>query len=426
MTPPPLLGGFAAGGPSPPPGSLRSRIKSYEDACRQVDPQAEQEAARALQARCPRPRLAQQGSSLSVASAAASTSMPTPESRSPGASTPPTTPEPRSPEGRGGAAVAPPAPAVRRPQRRLAAVAEQRVVKAGLRRIHRELVLQPGAQVAEMPRRIMRASASFLRRLVTRELELKVCMDNDVSGAQMDLKHLSLEQLLALRESNLGFACESDSHGAHRNFLNTADRLIFERLASRGLRGDAASSSTASRLQALGARMTAAMGAAELLEDPSTGLEAWTESPADLPALPLVWALTLGETDPGGCSCGLLHSQELWLEPLAGETPDLAGRLGDTRVAVASDHTCADRRVAWDFLIVDPHVDDVLAELFRDRAAARPRREHASELSGAVARRCAGRAAELGLPDADDAAPLASWAPRQPSASDSDLSTAAS
>lgn len=304
-------------------------------------------------------------------------------------------------------------------------------MKAGLRRIHRELVLRPDAQVAEMPRRIMRASASFLRRLVIGELELKVCMETDVSGAQMDLKHLSLEQLLALREPNLGFACESDRHSAHRNFLHTADKLIFQGLASRGLRGVAAGSPTASRLQALGARMTAVLGAAELLEDLVTGLEARVESPTDQPELPLVWALTpgaltSGETDPGGWSCVLLHSQELWLEPFAGEMPDLAGRLGGMQVAVASDHICADRRAAWDFLIMDPQVDDVLAELFRDRAAARTRLEHASELSSAIARKCAGRAAALGLPDAGDAAPLAATCPPRPRTPDSGLSTAAS
>jgi hypothetical protein len=109
--------------------------------------------------------------------------------------------------------------------------------------------------------------ASFFRRLLNGELELKGCMEGDVSAAQLDLRLLTTEQLLAIRARNLGLLSTSSSHATHCNFLEALDQQLAEKLARQLLRGRASPSSKQGPLRALGRRLALALGAADLLAD---------------------------------------------------------------------------------------------------------------------------------------------------------------
>merc|ERR1711879_1106808 len=88
-------------------------------------------------------------------------------------------------------------------------------------------------------------SSKFLSRLISNQIELKSCMESDVSAAQSDIRYLTAEQLLAIRVPTMELATESHSHSARNSFLEMVDKHLFSKLARHCLRSSAASDAAA-------------------------------------------------------------------------------------------------------------------------------------------------------------------------------------
>lgn len=272
---------------------------------------------------------------------------------------------------------------------------EQRVLKNGIRSLHDRLV--DGKDCLDIPRasgggpKILRQS--FLQGLLSNELQLQRSLAGDVSAAQSDLRHLSLEQLLAIRIRTLDFATESRSHDAHNGFLATIDKLLFELVARRFLEqeGQASPKGSGGRHR-LGYKVTLVLGAVALLTGSATdgdgdNAAVWAK-PGELPGC---WALPLDEDLSG--ACGLLARTALFLPttlairlPLtssggtapaagckAGSTTELtaaavaaAGPGGTVAVIWDRSHGSGkDRMLDWDISPVDAASEDLANELAR-------------------------------------------------------------
>merc|ERR1719310_2387640 len=77
--------------------------------------------------------------------------------------------------------------------------------------------------------------ASLLRRLLLHRVELKSCMEGDCCAAQSDLRHLRTEQLLVIRVDALELLTASATHSARRNFLQIAEKHLFQKFARESL-----------------------------------------------------------------------------------------------------------------------------------------------------------------------------------------------
>eukprot|EP00913_Durusdinium_trenchii_P009235 g8681.t1 len=105
---------------------------------------------------------------------------------------------------------------------------------------------------------------SFLTRLLS-GTEIKNCMESDISAAYLDLRHLTLEQLLSIKMANLDFVTASASHSAHNNFLEAVEAYLSEQLLQRAL---ACCDHVGRQLRAaLGRRLLMIMGACALLRE---------------------------------------------------------------------------------------------------------------------------------------------------------------
>ncbi|CAJ1422658.1 unnamed protein product [Effrenium voratum] len=176
--------------------------------------------------------------------------------------------------------------------------------------------------------------ASFLRRLLRGDLEVKGCLESDISAAYLDLRHLSLEQLLSLKMLNLDFATASESHTAHSNFLEALEAQIAARLF-------AAPSATSD----LGRRLLLVLGACTLLG------EGWGSSSGHLPDC---WALPI---PPRGAALFRVSSLQVQTDMSQVQWPE-------SPVAIVKDTSfgpCRARRFQWEITTVDPGVDDVVA-----------------------------------------------------------------
>jgi len=262
---------------------------------------------------------------------------------------------------------------------KLTNVTEQHVLKAGVVRMAEMLVGEQDMSIMELPKNVdgspkVLQSASFLRRLLSNVVELKSCMETDVSAAQCDVRHLSPEQLLAIRVRTLNFATESQSHGARNSFLETVDRHLFVRLARRCLQRAPQLPERPEPLHALGLRITLTLGAHVLLvqgcgaasRSCSTGSLA---AAANVPAIPICWALRLNPEEwPERCRAAVFHAGELWVEALPG-VPEFATSASGGPLAVVCDRTKGlgnDRMLHWEIAVLDSSTEDVLAELERD------------------------------------------------------------
>lgn len=272
----------------------------------------------------------------------------------------------------------------------LANVAEHRVVGAAVRRLHEVLVAQrPSVDLLELPKRPDGSSlvmqASFYRRLLGGRLEVKGCLESDISAAHMDLKHLTLEQLVSIRAESLDFLTSSESHSTHNNFLDSVDGYLAERLVQHGLQGRA--QAPAAALRALGRRLVLALGAGQLLRQgwgssSAGGAGSRTGLSSGIGHLPHHWAV---ELDAALWPSGGAHKAALFFaEPQppseqhgsSGSSGDLfrvelpgSGREAWARaagegneVAIACDSSWGigkGRRLQWEICAVDPRVDDI-------------------------------------------------------------------
>lgn len=241
------------------------------------------------------------------------------------------------------------------------------------------------AWLLEMPRRkdgaplLMLASASFLQRLIRDRVEVKGCVESDVSSSHMDLRHLTVEQLVAIRVNNIGFSTASESHAAHVHFLESMDAHLCDKLARRLLRGWAGPPPQPSALRVLGCRAVLALGAADLLATGWGGSilpysataraaamseEVWQ---GELP--PPHWGLELDGALWAGRTAALFHTTELWLEVPGGEPSAQeawAAAAGGAPVALVADCSSGagpTKRLQWEIAVVDPAKCDVVAAL---------------------------------------------------------------
>mmetsp|Transcript_28594 Transcript_28594/g.64459 ORF Transcript_28594/g.64459 Transcript_28594/m.64459 type:complete len:440 (-) Transcript_28594:150-1469(-) len=235
-------------------------------------------------------------------------------------------------------------------------VSESRVLATGLRWLHEEVVTNgPQLELLDLPTRpdgkLKVIQASFLRRLLQGALELKGCLESDVSAAQWDLRQLSLEQLLCLRVQNLDFHTASESHSAHNNFLDALEAHLCERLAQRVLEHVA----TPSALRLLGRKFLLVLGAVALLR------EGWGTSCG---ALPDNWALELEPSAWQGY-CAVLFKPRHLSALLVGEAKDWVQAVGPGQVvAVVCDRTgggTTNRRLQWEISGLDPGKADIAA-----------------------------------------------------------------
>eukprot|EP00930_Biecheleria_cincta_P052788 TRINITY_DN3806_c1_g1_i1.p1 TRINITY_DN3806_c1_g1~~TRINITY_DN3806_c1_g1_i1.p1 ORF type:complete len:858 (-),score=224.49 TRINITY_DN3806_c1_g1_i1:230-2803(-) len=276
----------------------------------------------------------------------------------------------------------------RRPRRwTLANIAEHRVVGAAVRRLHEVLVVQrPDVDLLVLPKRPDGSSlvmqASFYRRLLGGRLEVKGCLESDISAAHMDLKHLTLEQLVSIRAESLDFLTSSESHSTHTNFLDSVDGYLAERLVQHGLQGTA--QAPAAALRALGRRLVLALGAGQLLQQgwgssSAGGAGSRTGCSSGIGHLPNHWAVELDAAVWGGHKAALFfaepqppwkqHSSSgssggLFYVKLPGSSREAWSKaVGEgNEVAIACDSswgTGKGRRLQWEICALDPRVDDI-------------------------------------------------------------------
>lgn len=205
--------------------------------------------------------------------------------------------------------------------RRSIATSVEHVLRLGIEELNAALACEPEP---EIPRRVLQKS--FFQRLLSDEV-LRGMLPGDVSAAQPDLRHLELRQLLTIRSRN-AFHTDSCSHQAHSSFLRSVEELIFEKFAKR-----------------LCQHAAGELGRLCLL---ICGVCAQEEG------LPSLWALQDNQT-------WLFHSKELWLRVV----DDGFASFADTAIGLVKDDGRPGRQLMWDVRVLDPRVDDVLAELER-------------------------------------------------------------
>mmetsp|Transcript_119053 Transcript_119053/g.297053 ORF Transcript_119053/g.297053 Transcript_119053/m.297053 type:complete len:500 (+) Transcript_119053:77-1576(+) len=289
----------------------------------------------------------------------------------------------------------------RRSRLKISDVTEQRILKVGVRSLAEKLVHQEDLH-RQLPRkpdggtRLLRHS--FFERLLSGELEFRASVANDVSAAQSDLRLLQLEHLLSLRSRTLDFATQSATHNAHNAFLNSMDKLLFERLARRLLADEEVPLPDPGPLFSLGFRAAVVLGARlELLGAPLSS----PSSPSSVASRRASGLSTDGGSGPAIASA--LADQEekgvpqCWVLPLQGDHqwPDGVDRTAllftdtlririleaagaelnqatvaavgpETKVAVIWDRSFGigkDRMLHWEVSLMDPVSQDLAGEI---------------------------------------------------------------
>jgi len=246
-------------------------------------------------------------------------------------------------------------------------------MKAGIRRLHEIMVAETQVNVTTLPTRAsgsaLLLSASFMGRLLKGELELKVCPASDVSNAQPDLKHLSAEQLLAIRAPTLDFNSVSANFSAHHNFLSMLDSHLLEKLGRRHLRGSNAVKVAGYRFA--GQKLVLVTGGVQVLRD------GWDNNSPTASAsrgdVPDCWAMELEHEEWPETPAIIVHTKELWVEAVHALPDELHEKmLQGAQLVVVSDASAVagnDRVLHWDLAIL-PADRDLVSEL---RRVDRPR-----------------------------------------------------
>jgi len=294
----------------------------------------------------------------------------------------------------GGGAVQDSVKQLSRAELKLSNTSEQRVLKTGITRLRDVLVSRLTTNLADVPEysqgsKLLRRAT--LIRLIDQEVELKSCMEMDICSAQSDVRHLTSEQLLVIRTPTLDFATESGTHSARNSFLETVDKHLFYKLAKQFIVGDVSLPQRPEPLHALGIRVALVVGASELIAS-GWGRKTTGGSLGDHPKVSPIWVIKLTEDDwPDRCTVAIFHTNSLWLELLTGEKPDVARPAGGEMVTVLCDRTVGigrDRMLHWEIAILDPRVDDVMAEM----ACKDTKNEHKTQLNQELFAKLARRA----------------------------------
>lgn len=258
---------------------------------------------------------------------------------------------------------------------KLANIAEHRVHASGILKFHTEFVTKLTyhfgvARMMEMPKRADGSSlvmkVNFFQRLLTDRLEVKGCMECDISAAHMDLRHLTLEQLLSIRAKNLDFETASESHGAHNLFLEAIDTHIAEKLGRRMLRGKVSQPVEPEALRTLGRRVVLSLGAAEMLASGWGVLGAGSESlPDRSPAVPAWWVIELDPAAWSGQHAAVFNATQFGLDLVpCGPLQDNSLMSFPGLMAVVCDSSSGigkSRRFQWEITLLDQRRDNIFS-----------------------------------------------------------------
>mmetsp|Transcript_29590 Transcript_29590/g.78318 ORF Transcript_29590/g.78318 Transcript_29590/m.78318 type:complete len:666 (-) Transcript_29590:184-2181(-) len=261
------------------------------------------------------------------------------------------------------------------PKRQLNDVPEQRVLHAGLLRF-KTILLDEREHSLELPRRpdgsLRIMQKGFYQRLFSGDAELKICMESDISAAQMDLKHLNAAQLLTLRVSALDFSSESSRKAALSSFIAATETLFFQKVAQENWHPGSKPVQNVKDLAAVGRVMTLILGAAKLLKDgwEKNAKAHWEPSPQWLAAC----ALTTGPRPL------LFRTYEITVD-LLDDTTDFAAETDKFLTVVCDKSTALGmiRTLQWDLSLVDPTCEDVITQMSCKREVAK--KNLVSELS---------------------------------------------
>mmetsp|Transcript_114330 Transcript_114330/g.207935 ORF Transcript_114330/g.207935 Transcript_114330/m.207935 type:complete len:527 (+) Transcript_114330:58-1638(+) len=285
-------------------------------------------------------------------------------------------------------------------RQRITNVTKQSVLNLGVRRLHRRLVVEGKVNVTELPKRANGTcgllAAAFFERLLGGQLELKNCMNSDVSAAQLDIRNLTLEQLLTIHVGALDFTTASDHHHAHMNFIWMVNMHLFEKLARQCVQvQDPAMQGWLAKLPAkllhsLGMKLVLLLGAGELL--------AKSEEGANLPCPFACWVLQLEEKEWADYKSLLFKANELQVELLKGERPDLTRFMDCGLICMAWERAAGAARPGMlDLEITTINPTDAALVAWQSPAAPalQHQRQHATDLADAIARRSAVAADEV-------------------------------
>lgn len=253
------------------------------------------------------------------------------------------------------------------PKRQLTDVPEQRVLHAGLLRF-KTILLDEREHSLELPRRpdgsLRIMQKGFYQRLFSGDAELKICMESDISAAQMDLKHLNAAQLLTLRVSVLDFSSESSRKAALSSFIAATETLFFQRVASENWHPGSKPVQNVKDLAAVGRVMTLILGAAKLLKDgwEKNANAQWEPSTQWLASC----ALTTGPRPL------LFRTYEITVD-LLNDTTDFAAETDKFLTVVCDKSTALGmiRTLQWDLSLVDPTCEDVIDQMSCKREVAK-------------------------------------------------------
>lgn len=298
------------------------------------------------------------------------------------------------------------------PKRTLANITEQRVLKAGVARFHKDFVVVEAGDIMTLPKRgdgsSMLMQTSFFERLLSERLELKSSLESDVAAAQPDLRHLSMEQLLSIRAETLDFLTESEKHSAHNNFLNTLDHHLFEKLTFHCLQrydGNLTSHVTAEGLYKVGFRLGLMLGAVEMFRNGWDVPQGQTLE--EFPSVPSCWVMRLDDQQSEGSSFAIFNTEKLWLKVMSSVLDFGEVVPSDERLAVVLDRSSGSgqtRTLHLEVSCLDTHgpAAEVAAEIERRSRVPglRTNRNLLNDLNSAMQNR---RCARLGFTESAEA-----------------------
>lgn len=246
--------------------------------------------------------------------------------------------------------------------------------------------------VKELPKRANGTcrllAAAFFERLLSGQLELKNCLNSDVSAAQLDIRHLTLEQLLTIYIGAQDFTTASEHHHAHMNFLWMVNMHLFERLARQCVKDQNSrlegelTKLPAKLLQSLGMKLTLLLGAGEIL----TGIE----EGADLPSPLAFWVLQLEDAEWGKYRYMVFSANELQVELLEGDGPDLTHFMDCGLMSMVLERTAgavSPRMLDLEITTIDPADPGSIRQYSNAASTVQRERKFTEELMDVVARR---------------------------------------
>lgn len=260
---------------------------------------------------------------------------------------------------------------------------EQHVLTLGLRLLHGKLVVGSESTICKIDSNITWNRPALIDRLLRGQIDLEKVPRHEVSAAEADVLHLTVEQLLFVRLNAINFQTNDLHLDAHDSFLKQVDAVLFDRLAVKCLGRHHASLASKTELHTLGVRVAMLMGAAEMMDADSQGLDFSSGTPR-------FWAFPWVCQKWPECNGALFQSDDLWVDVLPSDQQDVIDATGGQFIAAVYDKSDEYQRHAarrssaslgasanlqWEVCLLDPSQEntlDVLSQLVH-----RTRRESA-------------------------------------------------